>query len=843
MLSGKYDLSKLEKDTPEQLFERYPVATLEGIKDDLVQNISTKRLELRQLVGGKYRDLLKVADDIIFMNKMTSSLNTRISDLTFKSSTYDDKTLKNLCAFDDHARKIQRNNVQGRNRAIVFRNIIHNCVYTYYHLEDDVRSQEGKNNSKNSDKGGTELLDGQLIKSRFSNKISLEYLQLSKQVYLLFNLFDKEVNDPSRQNLFSVKEIKSLRNDLIKEIQAKLESLADTYNYEYATNILASYVILTEYEPKEALIWFLEIRKNKLVQVGFCSNFTSSLSYLYVSLSCVSYFKTRLSSTLNRQIHSSTNSNWVAKSCFKKWYKWLNIDFANFAVDFPLSSKQLSISWNDEKLQEYLLEWKESITLEITGEFGKAFANCESLEKMSLLLGDILNSFKMFSSLIELPCVIHAKESKISEALLVLWRERFEIILNNEWAKFDGILNEAVIAFNNENNLGTNSTSYGIDLFTNTDISDINAFVKSASDPIAETGLGAGIKGSIQNFIGSARAIIESLANLKDIIDRTERPIFSIDDSEDPEFWKKVQNSMFKYVDGYAAKLVKRVNSSVEAFFKEIKEIVHGDESYGPERLMILIRGISQVGNSLDLPLIYNEVGKITHSKVACIKLETTILTSPLLSECMVPAISKLTDQEIAELTKMAKERWTIGYSNDEGNSGADSDNDNIDSEDNVDVPEASIWESYETKRKLPTAPSVDFEKLLYHIATSLLTVQQNDFSDIYLISEFEGPKEDLIGKIARAIGEGISVDNRQRNCHELALLTFSDIVFVYYFIHPQADSTVLDDSLQKSEQLFKYVKELYKANPDLEDKKYRLEVINSIRKHFDTTKLMYYPF
>lgn len=843
MLSGKYDLSKLEKDTPEQLFERYPVATLEGIKDDLVQNISTKRLELRQLVGGKYRDLLKVADDIISMNKMTSSLNTRISDLTFKSSTYDDKTLKNLCAFDDHARKIQRNNVQGRNRAIVFRNIIHDCVYTYYHLEDDVRSQEGKNNSKHSEKGGTELLDGQLIKSRFSNKISLEYLQLSKQVYLLFNLFDKEVNDPSRQNLFSVKEIKSLRNDLIKEIQAKLENLADTYNYEYATNILASYVILTEYKPKEALIWFLEIRKNKLLQVGFCSNFTSSLSYLYVSLSCVSYFKTRLSSTLNRQIHSSTNSNWVAKSCFKKWYKWLNIDFANFAVDFPLSSKQLSINWNDEKLQKYLLEWKESITLEITGEFGKAFANCESLEKMSLLLGDILNSFKMFSSLIELPCVIHAKESKISEALLVLWRERFEIILNNEWAKFDGILNEAVIAFNNENNLGTNSTSYGIDLFTNTDISDINAFVKSASDPIAGTGLGAGIEESIQNFIGSARAIIESLANLKDIIDRTERPIFSTDDSEDPEFWKKVQNSMFKYVDGYAAKLVKRVNSSVEGFFKEIKEIVHGDESYGPERLMILIRDISLVGKSLDLPLIYNEVGKITHSKVACIKLETTSLTNPLLSECMVPAISKLTDHEIAELTKMAKERWTIGYSNDEGNSGADSDNDNIDSEDNVDVPEASIWKSYETKRKLPTAPSVDFEKLLYQIATSLLTVQQNDFSDIYLISEFEGPKEDLIGKIARAIGEGISVDNRQRNCHELALLTFSDIVFVYYFIHPQADSTVLDNSLQKSEQLFKYVKELYKANPDLEDNKYRLEVINSIRKHFETTKLMYYPF
>ncbi len=134
MLSGKYDLSKLEKDTPEQLFERYPIATLEEIKDDLVQNISTKRLELRQLVGGKYRDLLKVADDIISMNKMTSSLNTRISDLTFKSSTYDDKTLKNLCAFDDHARKIQRNNVQGRNRAIVFRNIIHDCVYTYYHL-------------------------------------------------------------------------------------------------------------------------------------------------------------------------------------------------------------------------------------------------------------------------------------------------------------------------------------------------------------------------------------------------------------------------------------------------------------------------------------------------------------------------------------------------------------------------------------------------------------------------------------------------------------------------------------------------------------------------------------
>lgn len=840
MLSGKYDLSKLEKDTPEQLFERYPIATLEEIKDDLVQNISTKRLELRQLVGGKYRDLLKVADDIISMNKMTSSLNTRISDLTFKSSTYDDKTLKNLCAFDDHARKIQRNNVQGRNRAIVFRNIIHDCVYTYYHLEDDVRSQEGKNNLKHSDRGGTELLDGQLIKSRFSNKISLEYLQLSKQIYLLFNLFDKEVNDPSRQNLFSVKEIKSLRNDLIKEIQAKLESLADTYNYEYATNILASYVILTEYEPKEALIWFLEIRKNKLFQVGFCSNFTSSLSYLYVTLSCVSYFKTRLSSTLNRQFHSSTNSNWVAKSCFKKWYRWLNIDFANFAVDFPLSSKQLSINWNDEKLQKFLLEWKESITLETTGEFGKAFANCESLEKMSLLLSDILNSFKMFSSLIELPCVIHAKESKISEVLLVLWRERFEILLNNEWTKFDGILNEAVIAFNNENNLESNSTSYGIDLFTNTDISDINAFVKSASDPIAGTGLGAEIEEGIQNFIGNARAIIQSLTNLKDIIDRTERPIFSIDDSEEPEFWKKVQKSMFEYVDGYAANLVKRVNSSVEAFFKEIREIVHGDESYGPERSMILIRGISQVGKSLDLPLIYNEVGKITHSKVACIKLETTSLTSPLLSECMIPAISKLTDQEIAELTKMAKERWTIGYSNDEGNSEADSDNDNMD---NVDVPEASIWKSYETKRKLPTAPSVDLEKSLYKIATSLLTVQQNDFSDIYLISEFEGPKEDLIGKIARAIGEGISVDNRQRDCHELALLTFSDIVFVYYFTHPQADSTDLDNSLQKSEQLFKYVKELYEANPDLQDDKYRLEIINSIRKHFETNKLMYYPF
>jgi len=841
MLSGKYNLTKLQEDTPEQLFERYPVATLEGIKNDLAQSVSSKRAELRQLVGGKYRDLLKVADDIISMNGMTSKLNSKISDLTFRNSTYDDKTLKNLCAFDEGIRKDQKEVVQKRNRVIVFRNIIHDCVYTYYHLEDDVRSQEGKDNLNNLERRESEMQENHFTKNIFASKVSLEYLQLSKQIYLLFNIFEKEVNDATRQDFFSVREIKSLRKDLIHEIQVKLENLTDTYSYEYATNMLASYVILNKCEPKTALIWFLEIRKQHLFQEDICSHFVSSLSYLYVTISCVTYFKTRLSPTLNRQIHSSTSSNWVAKSSFRKWHKWLGIDITNFTVDFPLSSKQLNINWGDGKLQGHFMEWQKSFTSESTKRFKEKFADCDSLEKMSLSLSDILNSFKMFTSLIELPCINDGEESKISEILLALWRKRFEILLEKEWDEFDNLLNNAVILFKNDDILESNSTSYGINLFTNTDISDINEFVRNASDPDSGSGTSAQLEQNIQFFISNSEAIIGTFINLKHIIHHTERPMFSVDDFENPEFWKNIRKTMFEWVDAYAQKFVVRVNSSVETLFEAIKKIVDSGKSYKPEKLMILIRNISQVSKNLDLSLIYDKINNVTNSGISYNKISVSTLTSPLLSKCIIPAIYKLTKQEITKLGKISKQRWAVNIPEKKYPEVESVEHDSG-HKDSVEIPETLIWELYEEKWKLPTTPSVDLEKLLYEMATSLLT-KGTDFSDIYLIKEFEQPKKDLINTMLKAIGNSITPSKGQKFEGDLALLTFSDIVFLYFFTCSEANTTDIDKEIQKSEHLSTYIKKLYEANPDLQDEEYRSKIISSVRERFDATKLMYYPF
>ena len=216
-------------------------------------------------------------------------------------------------------------------------------------------------------------------------------------------------------------------------------------------------------------------------------------------------------------------------------------------------------------------------------------------------------------------------------------------------------------------------------------------------------------------------------------------------------------------------------------------------------------------------------------------------MTIPLISKCIIPSIYKLTKQEITKLGKISKQRWAVNIPEKKYPEVESVEHDSG-HKDSVEIPETLIWELYEEKWKLPTTPSVDLEKLLYEMATSLLT-KGTDFSDIYLIKEFEQPKKDLINTMLKAIGNSITPSKGQKFEGDLALLTFSDIVFLYFFTCSETNTTDIDKEIQKSEHLSTYIKKLYEADPDLQDEEYRSKIISSVRERFDATKLMYYPF
>ncbi|QPG74269.1 hypothetical protein FOA43_001594 [Brettanomyces nanus] len=799
MQFASYDVSKLADLSADQLLTEYPVQDLEYIKDALTKDMQSRRAELRDLVGSKYRDLLKAADDIVLMDQLVNKENKMLVGLTFRKAEYNSKALHNLDEFHRRIGMRAKRQAQARSKIIVFRNLVHDSIYSYYNIESSLNSHEEEGISSSSSK----------------DKASMQFVLLAEQLYLIFDVFRDLIEDPERQNAFAIRKIQCLHSQLLKDAENRLTQLSSGYEYEFATNIMIAYVILSNRTPKEALMWFLDLRKAQLFQMDPANDFENCLSYIYVTLNFLSVFETRLSTMLTRQIYSSANCNWMARTSLHKWCSWLDIDVTNYTVHYPLSSTQLKITPSDKYLSDQLSNWKLEITGWIRSVFIEVISNSGSLRSLSGYITKVLISFKKFTSLVDFLCksVDENSYDPMIEVIMHIWKDKYFSILETMLGEFSNISDSIMKNFSNSGQLNGIHTNHGTNLFKDIDIFDIDKFIGEVSNPDAKNSVIEPLLCQIDTFKDNIKAILCFLASLKKSAFNLERPILSIDDTENSEFWSVMSTKVQKLINESVSFSIKKINEAISKFLTTV-ELSIGEGSHEPIEYLYMIRILLQLKERLDLSSIYSEFTKIINGQTEedpCETLKVDLLGNPLLFKLSRPLVKQLTLPIVEEIKgKLRKSE--------------------------VDATEIELWEEYSQGKKLPTSASMDLEKDLYNLASRLLIVDTDDYSDVYLTEEFSTVRDELVDGLIETISNCLK-EQKKEEVKTLSLVAYSNLVFLLCFKVPELSEEKIRDQLESVD-----VARLSELNSDLTDEKYQSIIISYIISHFKTVRLMYYP-
>lgn len=796
-------LADIQGKKSEELISKYSVVELESVKNLIEDDNRSKKLQLRNLVGNKYRDLLKSADDIVSIDKLVGTLNDELRDLTFKKSEYDSRSFRNKCKYRHEINSKHRLEAQKRNRVKVFRNIVHFCTYSYEQLQSVSKSRKNHRNSDETDEDQTSEDE------KTGDDISLRYLQLAKQLYLVFYFFQDLLE---KEDTFAAGKMINLRKAVNEGIQAQLESITDGYNYDYATNILVAYAILNSKDSSDSIISFLEIRKNHIQSLDICENFSDVLAYIFITLQCVSTFEKRLPVICIREIYGS-NSNWVHQTCFSSWCDWLDINEQSYMVDFPLSKKELQLNSHDrDVIEAHVEDWKTSISDAISTRFIGSFdRDAKDLQSLSSSLTVILLSFRKFSSLVTFK--ISGNELLV-DSLLNSWKIKFDHLLKLKLNEFGDISNAIFTGLKDLDGMAPVKMNSGIDLFEDTDISNIMEFIDhAANSDLKGTGLENPVE-RMDEFTNDSEMVISSITKLNKLISNLQRPAFSIDDTDNTEFWERSSSKLDEFVKSSANSGVKSMNEALCKFFEEINS--YTGSSHTAVEYYYIARCLVQLGKHMDTDKLYDQFDSLQDGTGEVSGKHERIDISKKMDSAQYHLLKQgasiLSKDSINELSKDLVETQ-------------------------VDETETSVWDTDDKSRSIPTIPGMKFEHSVYKFALSLLDIEGHDYSDVYLIAGFAKVKTELINSLF----EKITTTGEMNK--ESCLRAFADIIFMACFTLSN-DSTVdaIIKFITEKESLKNCIDKLGEINEDLKDIDYEKSIVRSIAKYYKTVRLIYYP-
>ncbi|KAG7842091.1 hypothetical protein KL942_000829 [Ogataea angusta] len=820
-------VAKLADKSATELFEEYSIQQLQQLKVQLAADVHNKKLELRALVGNNYRDLLKVADDIIQMNDLADQQTSRLSDLTYRKAKYDDKSLRNFNKFFSAVRANDLENTKFRNRQMLLRNIVDHLDFGLQVLRDEVEEMQAET-------GVYENEDGE----NSHDSVSLQFVQLAKQFYLTESFFGDELKETS----FVVEKFGKMKQEFLQELQTEMANCTGDGDYEFALHLLVSYIFVAQSQILEALEWYLSVRYGKVRDFGLMHDLYICLNYIYNTLSYLTVFCSKLPSTLMRQVHSSANSNWVANTGFRKYSRWLDIP-ASYKVDFPLPLNELK-SIPEKEADKITEKWKIDVGAYLNEQIGTDFAHSKDLEVLSSSLSKVLQSFKKFTSLV----AIRYEDSRLVDNLLSVWKSIFFSFLESNVGNFQNISNLILETYGSSEILQSTHTTSGLNLFQYTDLTDIDLYLSQISSPslyAVDT-----IVSQLGQFKLTLVMVLDSLQGLSKLSSSLTKQVLSIDDYEDDEYWEKTAVCLNDLVDEGICFVIEQLNKLITDFLKEIGKLVDSGES-SPIKHFYIIRVLYQLRENININTIYDQFKRISVSAQKFQTLDLSSMVDELLRKIFKPLVVSISLPFREEMKQMIKKRPTGKYA------------------------EVALWTSNESGLPVPNAPSFELENLLYRLSCGLTNVAENpseDYSDVYFSDTFAEAKlglvDDLIGclEIEEQKSDNIdheeehvvreeddiesaterSVDLAAQQKHSIdsktiALLTFADLVFLNCFKTDPLSETALLDQMQKGVSR-KRVETLTEINPDLADRAYTQGICKGILDHFKGCMLMFGP-
>lgn len=115
----------------DELFVQYSVPQVQKLQREYKANLSQAKDDLHRLVGEKYRDLIRIAEDINEMSSLSHEIDTQLTDLSYRSSNFVEFGKNSFGKFDSAIRKEKARLSRASSHKTILNNVINNKLITY----------------------------------------------------------------------------------------------------------------------------------------------------------------------------------------------------------------------------------------------------------------------------------------------------------------------------------------------------------------------------------------------------------------------------------------------------------------------------------------------------------------------------------------------------------------------------------------------------------------------------------------------------------------------------------------------------------------------------------------
>lgn len=467
----------------EEIFEKYSIHEIRSLNVQLGALADSKQQELRQVVGNRYKDMLKTADMIISMNDLVTQEDAALSDLVTKeshTSWYNHE--KQFLKFNKFIIPSNTTFIDSLNPKDAFTNVIHKPLAG---SESNTREKYLK------EKSILKLTEDTLsFVKRFLNHQNLyilddsqphNFLRVARGLrlaeLLLNEINSSEVDTPVYGSVLSdsnkiaqfrlqLKELKESFEKILNKLFLNGEANDILQPSSYLT-LFISYAYFKHFNPNQVLETLLESRLNFIGQkfdeflsnkdmdraklVTFFPETLSLLSSTY-SLAQKSFFKNHIPIIITKQhsVYSLLDTPELYDDVelnLSKYKKWLPDSVKNERA-FPEACTEniISTSRNSSKITQYLksklTKFSDSVIKVLNERVPQLISFVDDLELLVALYKNVLEVARDYSSIRNLKGQIPSSDDAVSFYSTIFvenWTAKFNTLIES---RINDLLNQ-----------------------------------------------------------------------------------------------------------------------------------------------------------------------------------------------------------------------------------------------------------------------------------------------------------------------------------------------------------------------------------------------------------------
>lgn len=115
----------------DELFEKYSLAQIQSLHRDYKSSVSRAKHDLHALVGEKYRDLIRIAEDINNMSTMSKTIDSQITELSYMSSRHVLFGNNRFSKFESMVRAKNAKAARANSQKTILNSVINNKLIGY----------------------------------------------------------------------------------------------------------------------------------------------------------------------------------------------------------------------------------------------------------------------------------------------------------------------------------------------------------------------------------------------------------------------------------------------------------------------------------------------------------------------------------------------------------------------------------------------------------------------------------------------------------------------------------------------------------------------------------------